>query len=116
MRIEDEPIRIILNGEDITSTHDIIVHSRINNCGTKFNTVERERCLKHDRKIECFCLSITYKRWIGTTGSASYIVELVRKPKGKELKTCKECGSLRLKSLPSPYEHISECEDCKAPN
>lgn len=117
MRNEGEPIKIICNDKDITSTHDIIVHSRINNCGTKFNTEESQRTLSlFDEKITCTCLSISNKRWIGTTGGSSYIVELIRKPIGKELKSCKECGSVRLNSLPSPYEHISECDDCKTPN
>jgi hypothetical protein len=117
MRKEGEPIKIISNGKDITSTHDIIVHSRINNCGTKFNTEESQRTLSlFDDKITCTCLSISNKRWIGTTGNSSYIVELIEKPIGKELKTCKECGSVRLKQLPKPYEHISECDDCKTPN
>jgi len=116
MRKEGEPIKIICNGEDITSTHDIIVHSRINNCGTKFNTEENQRDISYDDKIECVCLSISNKRWIGDTGMSKYIVELVRKPIGTELKSCKECGSVRLKQLPKPYEHISECDDCKTPN
>lgn len=117
MRKENEPIRIICNGYDITSTHDIIVHARINNCGTKLNTEPSELILSpFDEKIECHCLSISNKRWIGTTGMFSYIVELIRKPLRKELKACKECGSVRLFQLPSPYEHITECQNCKSPN
>jgi hypothetical protein len=76
MRKKDEPITIICNGHDITLTHDIIVHSRIHNSGTKF--VKGTLSLL-DRKIECHCLSISNKRWIGTTGMSSYIVELVKK-------------------------------------
>jgi len=116
MRKEGEPIKIICNGVDITSTTDIIVHSRINNCGTKFNTEESQRTLSVlDEKIECFCLSITNKRWIGRTGGSSYIVELVKKPKGEELKSCKDCGSVKLEQLPKPYEHITQCKECKTP-
>jgi len=116
MRKDGEPIQIFCNGENITATTDIIVHSRINNCGTKFNTSEGQKSLSVlDEKITCHCLSISNSRWIGTTGGSSYIVELVKKAKGKELKSCKACGSIRLKGLPSPYEHIAECEDCETP-
>ena len=94
MRKEDEPIKIICNGDDLTSTHDIIVHSRINNCGTKFNTEESQRTLSlFDEKITCTCLSISNKRWIGDTGMSKYIVELVKKPIGKELKIGKKTHS-----------------------
>ena len=112
MRKENEPITIICLGEDITATHDVIVHSRIHNTGTKFVDVDNSDLIL-DEKIECFSLSITHKRWIGTTGMASYIVELVQKPKKDYLKCCKSCGSIRLTQLIAPYEHISECQDCK---
>lgn len=116
MRKDDEPIKIICNGKDITSTTDIVVHSRINNCGTKFNTTKSQKTLSPlEEKIECFCLSITNKRWIGTTGGSSYIVELIKKPKDKVLDTCRECGSTMLTQLPKPYDHITECVDCKTP-
>ena len=117
MRKDGEPIQIICNGEDITATHDIIVHSRINNCGTKFNTEPSQRELSPlDSKITCFCLSITNKRWIGTTGGSSYIVELIRKKDSDFLKSCVECGSVKLTRLPKPYNSIFECDGCGHPN
>lgn len=117
MRKDDEPIKIICNGKDITSTHDIVVHSRINNCGTKFNTTKSQKTLSPlDEKITCHCLSISNSRWIGTTGGSSFIVELIKKPKDKVLDTCKECGSVRLTTLPKPHDHIRNCDDCNTPN
>ena len=115
MRNEDQPITIILNGQNITPKYDLVVHSRINNCGTKFVEADNSN-LRLDDSISCHCLSISNNRWIGTTGMSTYIVELIQKPIGKELKVCSECQSFKLTALPEPYEHILECDDCGYPN
>lgn len=115
MRREDQPISIILYGKDVTSKYELVVHSRINNCGTKFVEADNSHLILED-SIKCHQLSITNKRWIGTTGMSSYIVELIKKPKGRELKTCRECESCKLTPLPKPYESIFECDDCGHPN
>lgn len=77
MRKPDEPIKIIIDGVDVTDKYDMIVHSRINNCGTKLNIGEQPDLF--DSKMICHCLSITNNRWIGNTGMSSYIVELIEK-------------------------------------
>ena len=115
MRNEDQPITIILNGKDITAKYELVVHSRINNCGTKFVEADNSN-LRLEDSIRCHCLSISNNRWIGTTGMSTYIVELIKKPEGEELPTCRECESYRLSPLPKPYDYILECEDCGCPN
>jgi len=115
MRKESEPISIFLYGDDVTSKFELIVYSRINNCGTKFVEADNSH-LKLEDSISCHCLSVTNKRWIGTTGMSTYIVELIKKPKSQELPTCGECQSFKLTPLEKPYEHISECDDCGHPN
>jgi hypothetical protein len=107
-----EPIKIFLNSEDVTAKYDLIVHSRINNCGTKFVEADNSH-LDLDDSIRCHCLSISNKRWIGTTGMSSYIVELVEKP--KPLPQCPECGGVRFRVLPEPHQHIQVCDDCGHP-
>lgn len=116
MRLKDrQPISIILYGEDVTPKYELVVHSRINNCGTKFIEADNSH-IALDDSISCHQLSIGNKRWIGTTGMSTYIVELVKKPKGEELPTCSECQSFKLSPLDKPYEHIFECDDCGHPN
>lgn len=115
MRREDQPITIVLYGKDVTPKYDLVVHSRINNCGTKFVEADISD-LRFDDSISCHQLSISERRWIGTTGMSTYVVELVEKAKGSELPTCKECGSLKLTPLEKPYEHIFECDECGHPN
>lgn len=75
----ENQLQIFLNGNNITNTHTIVIHSRINNCGTLFNTNKEQTTLSpFDKRIDCIQLSITNKRWVGHTKMSSYIVELIK--------------------------------------